>query len=373
MFHLKPMSILLLSYFLVFSTSTTVVDPNYTDLIPNPTISLPNISGDIYYDYQFFPSEPEYLPVCINQQVKKYSSYGHMKKDVLGNETCIPASPNCRPGNQDCCSFYDCLERNCQCGEEGYPLGYGRRYCQLFSNYPFEGRGSEWRDATLRCLQRSLIQFSQCPPTTCQSLHSEAFDSHPYCYTSSGVCLLSPQDLLGILAITYGDILNVEGVTQILETARRCGLRYVLELDLHIISSACTIGNSFRDLLSDLWRRSGILPSWMMSSSIWEFTGVRNENLRRSEENEDWRIKIMLWHKESSLSFEEQRRQLQELGKKLSGMINSHEYRNELDKMFPDTLKSMDVRITNQDLDVNSDGHSLSPYLLPIMLLINFM
>lgn len=153
-----------------------------------PSFSLTNSS---VYDFNFYPPTS---PLCIDETVFKRSTYSDFESRIttIGNETCVPSEPTCRPAVQDCCGFYDCLERNCGCGASGYPLGYGKKYCQIFSNYPFSGQGGKWRDATLRCLQRSLIPYSQCPPTNCSTMKTKAFDSHPFCYTSSGVCFLSP-------------------------------------------------------------------------------------------------------------------------------------------------------------------------------------
>lgn len=33
------------------------------------------------------------------------------------------------------CEFYRCIEARMQCGEEGYPLRYGYKYCQRFTEH----------------------------------------------------------------------------------------------------------------------------------------------------------------------------------------------------------------------------------------------
>ena len=54
------------------------------------------------------------------------------------------------------CSFYsDCLEAVYQCGVDGYPLGYGLKYCEAFrDNYAiFDEQGQSWVNDTLLCLK----------------------------------------------------------------------------------------------------------------------------------------------------------------------------------------------------------------------------
>jgi hypothetical protein len=344
--------------FLIFTSFLAMVN----------SISAPNSTT---YDYQFFPTNNTLIPVCIHEELLRSNIYYDIQeRNTFGNATCLPADQNCRPAFQDCCSFYDCVESNCGCGESGYPLGYGKKYCQIFSNYPFEGTGSRWRDATLRCLQRALIPFSQCPPTTCEQLKQEAFDSHAFCYTSSGVCNLSPKDLLGILAITYGDILTMDGIMQILETAKRCGFKYILELELLIISKTCTLKDNIRKLLPELWRN--IMPNWLLSSTTWEYKGSNSG----SQGTEDiWKVKILLFHEDDTISMEEQAKQVKMVGKNLMNLMNSEEYVEQLNVLSPNTFTSVNATLTSDNIPINepiinSSYKTTYPYLLTAVLAI---
>lgn len=317
-------------------------------------------------DYEIFPTRYEFpnLPVCINETIFKKSIVPEVdlyvprftERLALGNETCLPASETCRPALEDCCGFYDCLERNCACGAGGYPLGYGKKYCQLFSNYPFTGNGDRWRDATLRCLQRSLIPFSQCPPTTCDTMKTKAFDSHPFCYTSSGVCFLSPKDLLGIISITYGDVLTMDGVIQILETIKKCGLRYMLQFEIEIVSKACQLKEGLRKILTDLWRRNQFLPEWILSTSVWEFKEKRGDN-------EVWKLKVSLFHTDDSILPEQRNKDLISVAGTLVDFTNSEEYKNELQNSTLGNLLSVKATV-DSPLVNNVSSNTFSSLIL---------
>ena len=90
------------------------------------------------------------------------------------------------------CDFYtDCLEAKFQCGAEGYPIGYGDRYCNKFTeNYDkFDEEGKKWIDGTLICLKESLLpDMNNNDAETCDDVYNHAFDSHVKCYTENGFC-----------------------------------------------------------------------------------------------------------------------------------------------------------------------------------------
>src|SRR5688572_15430052 len=66
---------------------------------------------------------------------------------------CINPPPNT-------CDFYlDCLESRYRCSSNGYPLGYGYKYCSKFKNSAsgFSKQGQKWIIKTMTCLQQYLI------------------------------------------------------------------------------------------------------------------------------------------------------------------------------------------------------------------------
>jgi hypothetical protein len=107
----------------------------------------------------------------------------------------------------DNCAFYaSCLESRYNCGPFGYPIGYGARFCQAFSDQrsKFSSEGLEWMLKTMQCLQTTLIsEATALDGTTCSDLEHKAFASHAPCYVHSGLCKLSEADWLAILEIVH--------------------------------------------------------------------------------------------------------------------------------------------------------------------------
>src|SRR3954468_15775580 len=78
------------------------------------------------------------------------------------------------------CYFYRlCLDQRMGCGEHGYAVGYGEKYCLRFNH---EDRLSElgvsWRDATLTCLQKSLVPLLGAEELSCGKITEAGFASH---------------------------------------------------------------------------------------------------------------------------------------------------------------------------------------------------
>lgn len=137
------------------------------------------------------------------------------------------------------CEYYSCIEEErLSCGDSGYALGYGQRYCEKFSaikfnpSFPnaervvFPVAGNDWRDAVRTCLQEELevYFFDESAPKDCSTLRTFAFDSHPRCYTSGpSFCALKPQSVIRIgLTIDAKDLLTAESQKQIFDTAAIC-------------------------------------------------------------------------------------------------------------------------------------------------------
>lgn len=137
--------------------------------------------------------------------------------------------------NNECGFYTDCLETHYPCGDDGYALGYGFKYCQRFSEY--EGCDDQywkdWVNGTLSCLQQSLVPVVETNPDllTCDGIKSTAFDSHPKCYTGDGtespsapsICFLPVRDQACVLKIIdKRDLIHPEDIKQELTTAAIC-------------------------------------------------------------------------------------------------------------------------------------------------------
>ena len=75
--------------------------------------------------------------------------------------------------NQSCDFYTDCLEAKFQCGPDGYPIGYGYKYCDKFlEEYDeFSADGQKWIDGTLTCLKQALEpDMLNTDPETCDEV-----------------------------------------------------------------------------------------------------------------------------------------------------------------------------------------------------------
>ena len=137
-----------------------------------------------------------------------------------------------RPDINTTCNWYpNCLERVHPCGPDGYALGYGFKYCTLFeaaNASVLSPRGLAWRDLTLVCLQEALLPLLN-RSITCPDILSFAYETHPICYTQSGVCHLPASDWRAIEHIICqgspscdGQVWQAAFWKQLFETLKLC-------------------------------------------------------------------------------------------------------------------------------------------------------
>lgn len=93
------------------------------------------------------------------------------------------------------CELYACRDSFAPCGDDGYWLGFGQPFCQLFSDVirpQMSRRGRHWVDVTRTCLQIQANRISA--SATCEEVFQQATDSHPGCWLHGGYCSLPPED-----------------------------------------------------------------------------------------------------------------------------------------------------------------------------------
>ena len=128
------------------------------------------------------------------------------------------------------CSWYEgCLDANIPCGDQGYARDYGKKYCDRFvaQNYTSTA-ASDWRDATLVCLQNKLAaSVTASQPATCSAIADDAFEQHVECYTQQSasicsICSESAEDLAKIFLTVdvaeYGDPRSWQAAYGVLKT-----------------------------------------------------------------------------------------------------------------------------------------------------------
>ena len=146
-----------------------------------------------------------------------------------------PTLESCKTPLELDCSYYGaCLERAIPCGDAGYALGFGEKYCTAFRAAPFSDAGKKWVTSVMRCLQDALVPdvlgagaFATSPASKqrCEEVFQTAFDSHPGCYTApeNSICFLPPADLATVLStIGLKEILTIRTGSQMLSTAGIC-------------------------------------------------------------------------------------------------------------------------------------------------------
>ncbi len=121
------------------------------------------------------------------------------------------------------CDFYEkCLEAKNQCGNEGYAIGYGQKYCRAFNSLDLSPQGEKWITATMACLQENLIPYAE-DKTDCKVIKDSAFQSHVNCYVNSGFCDLSNQDKLKIMKTNIWSLItSLEGLNEGVKTLVEC-------------------------------------------------------------------------------------------------------------------------------------------------------
>ncbi len=130
--------------------------------------------------------------------------YEELDQSCTATIAIYPTPASCAAPVAENCAFYSaCVESNRPCGEDGYALGYGERYCTAFKNASFSPKGHAWMTATMICLQESLVAYATPAHALdrCDALMTAAFDAHPACYTQPdrSICFLPPADVRAVL------------------------------------------------------------------------------------------------------------------------------------------------------------------------------
>lgn len=126
-------------------------------------------------------------------------------------------------GFSDCraCEYYRCKEKEYECGEDGYLLGYVGKYCDRFSNITMEKtsvKAQAWLKQVRECLINEFERSTDLS-MSCAEIHKIGTDSHAKCYVDSGFCDLSVKDWFDIVhTIDPGDI----PFRQLIVTGNKC-------------------------------------------------------------------------------------------------------------------------------------------------------
>ncbi|KAI1702865.1 protein kinase domain-containing protein [Ditylenchus destructor] len=109
---------------------------------------------------------------------------------LVENDSSSSPIPPSVSGIQQCEKYRE-IENQVHCGESGYPLGYGYRYCRRFYEKldEFTESGKKFVECAAKCLTDRLGEYiDQAQNVSCSNIHDYAYDTHPDCYVQCGFC-----------------------------------------------------------------------------------------------------------------------------------------------------------------------------------------
>jgi hypothetical protein len=114
---------------------------------------------------------------------------------------CIPSETSCE--------FYKCLESKKNCGEKGFLINLGHRYCENFlDDIPVSSEGADWLLKTRVCLQQKLLKQSN---LRCSEYKSASVSDHVKCYVDNGYCDLPESDKYEVKKLALKEFIHSPG------------------------------------------------------------------------------------------------------------------------------------------------------------------
>jgi len=130
------------------------------------------------------------------------------------NETCMSSSKTC--------SFYQCAEKEKNCGKRGYLLRKGYRFCKKFGKkaHKLTYNGQAWVNNVRYCLQKNLQ--GQYQSLSCREIKKSVWAHHLSCYYDQGFCQLSKKDRLKIYNVVGISILQPNFIKVAFKLFKKC-------------------------------------------------------------------------------------------------------------------------------------------------------
>jgi hypothetical protein len=123
------------------------------------------------------------------------------------------------------CEYYRCREAIQPCGEKGYFMRFGYRYCTTFLTKlkpRVAPRQQDWLERVGTCLQQKVEEIPVI--TSCTLAKNLAIDSHVDCYMKTGFCAMPFSLKLKLLGIVYPELEHSRMRTVFLDILARCEL-----------------------------------------------------------------------------------------------------------------------------------------------------
>jgi Mg-chelatase subunit ChlD len=155
------------------------------------------------------------------------------------------------------------MEERIPCGDSGYALNYGKRYCEAFEQCDglYTTEGVSWIAGVRSCLMKDILNSEgYINKGTCEALKTFAFNSHPRCYVDHGFCqhiLLDGKNLRAVYNIiaTYppGSASNIRlSLDQVMKTSLMCTQRGVAEVQNAVAGTIVNATGGYLDYLQEL-------------------------------------------------------------------------------------------------------------------------
>ncbi|TKR62037.1 hypothetical protein L596_026050 [Steinernema carpocapsae] len=103
------------------------------------------------------------------------------------------------------CKYYEEAEEKCQCGQNEYLIGFGKKWCNLLTQPELLKTFTKPGLKTVLCIRDCLINMTEkhiresplpFSSEQCKNLNQTEFDVfHPICYRGCGFCDLSVADV----------------------------------------------------------------------------------------------------------------------------------------------------------------------------------
>lgn len=122
------------------------------------------------------------------------------------------------------CEYYLCRESLNPCGEKGYYLAFGHKYCSLSLNdlsFRLSPKGRAWLTAVSTCLQVKLEREIS-PGLDCREIRNQAIASHESCYETTNFCSLQIKDVLKVIRMLSPELTKFKMVFLGLRIIKNC-------------------------------------------------------------------------------------------------------------------------------------------------------